>query len=140
MATSTLGSKKASNISRTENVALKLPKICLTKEYFGQFKGYFGQFKGYIFAVRVIFAFFCVLGVVGHRGFTIVLIVEALEFSELKTPLVYTFFPSNFLLGTDSVPSRQLPNNCLLNPPKDPPVQKTLRIVNLLSVVNSLRR
>ena len=44
VATSTLGSKKPSNISRTKTVAFKLPKISLTKEYFG-------QFKGYIFAV-----------------------------------------------------------------------------------------
>ena len=77
MATSTLGSKKLSNISRTKNIALKLPKISLTK-------GYFGQFKGYILQSWVIFAFFCVLGggVVGHRGFTIVLTRKAATVSK----------------------------------------------------------
>ena len=43
VATSTLGSKKPSNISRTKNVALKIPRyplLSLTKGYFGQFKGY----------------------------------------------------------------------------------------------------
>ena len=67
MATSTLGSRKPSNISQAKNVALKLPKIALTK-------GYFGQFKGYIFTVLGHFLLlFCVLGFVGHRGFAIVL-------------------------------------------------------------------
>ena len=55
VATSTLGSKKPSNISRTKNVALKLPKISITK-------GYFGQFKGYIFAVLGHFCFLLRLG------------------------------------------------------------------------------
>ena len=68
MATSTLGSKKPSNISRTKNVALKLPKICLTKGYSGQFKGYFGQFKGYIFAVLGHFCFLLRLGGCGSQG------------------------------------------------------------------------
>ena len=36
-------SKKPFNTSRTKNVALKLPKISLTKGYFGQFKGKFGR-------------------------------------------------------------------------------------------------
>ena len=60
--------KKPSNITQTRNIALQFPKISLKN------KGYFGRFKGYIFAVLgQFFAFFCVLGVVGHRGFTIVL-------------------------------------------------------------------
>ena len=42
------------------------PQVRLTK-------GYFGQFKGYIFAVLGHFCFLLVLGVVGHRGFTIIL-------------------------------------------------------------------
>ena len=68
MATSTLRSKKPSNISRTKNVALKLLKISLTKGYFGQFKGYFGQFKGYIFAVLGHFCFLLRLGGCGSQG------------------------------------------------------------------------
>ena len=61
MATSTLGSKKPSNISRTKNVALKLPKVSLTR-------GYFGQFKGYIFAVLGHFCFLLRLGGCGSQG------------------------------------------------------------------------
>ena len=53
--------KKPSNISRTKNVALKLPKISLTK-------GYFGQFKGYIFAVLGHFCFLLRLGGCGSQG------------------------------------------------------------------------
>ena len=64
--TSTLGSKHPSHISQTKNVALKLPKISFTEGYLVQFKATFLQ-------SWVIFVFFCVLGVVGHRGFTIVL-------------------------------------------------------------------
>ena len=61
--------KKPSNISRTKNVALKLPKICLTKGYFGQFKGYIlGLFKGYIFAVLGHFCFLLRLGGCGSQG------------------------------------------------------------------------
>ena len=57
-----------SNISRTKNVALKLPKISLTKGYFWQFKGYLGQFKGYIFAVLGHFCFLLRLGGCGSQG------------------------------------------------------------------------
>ena len=53
--------KKPSNISRTKNVALKLPKISLTK-------GYFGQFKGYIFAFLGHFCFLLCLGGCGSQG------------------------------------------------------------------------
>ena len=61
MATSTLGSKKPSKISRTKNVEIKLPKIFLTKDILGNLRATFLQ-------SWVIFAFFYVLGVVGHRG------------------------------------------------------------------------
>ena len=61
MATSTLGSKKPSNISQTKNVALKLPKISLTKRYFG-------QFKDYIFAVLGHFCLLLRLGGCGSQG------------------------------------------------------------------------
>ena len=56
--------KRPSNISRTKNVlALKLPRISLTK-------GYFGQFKGYIFAVLGHFCFLLRLGGCGSQGRT----------------------------------------------------------------------
>ena len=75
-------SKRTFKISRTKNVGLKLPKISLTKGYFGQVKGYMlGQFKGYICAVLGHF-FLLRLGVVGHRGFTIVLNITYLSGTE----------------------------------------------------------
>ena len=51
--------------SQTKNVALKSPKISLIKRYFGRFKGYFLRFL-------LIRCFLGVVGVLGHKGFTIV--------------------------------------------------------------------
>ena len=69
--------QKTSNISRTKNVALKLPKISLTKENVG-------QFKGYILQSWVICVFVCVLGVVGHRGFTIFLTLPCSRTAKIR--------------------------------------------------------
>ena len=53
-----------------KNVALKLPKISLSK-------GYFGQFKGYILCLGNLGGFFASEGGSCHRGFTIVLMDDS---------------------------------------------------------------
>ena len=54
-----------------KNVALKLPKISLSK-------GYFGQLKGYILCSGNVGGFFCAFeGGSCYRGFTIVLIITS---------------------------------------------------------------
>ena len=58
--------KKAKMTQDCKNVALKLPKIFLSK-------GYFGQFKGYILCSGNVGGFFASEGGSCHRGFTIVL-------------------------------------------------------------------
>ena len=58
--------KKAKMTQDCKNTALKLPKMSLSK-------GYFGQFKGYILCSGNFGGFFCSEGVSCHRGFTIVL-------------------------------------------------------------------
>ena len=58
--------KKAKMTQDRKIVALKLPKISLSK-------GYFGQFKGYILCSGNLRGFFASEGGSCHRGFTIVL-------------------------------------------------------------------
>ena len=74
MATSTIGSKKPSgsstNISQTKNVALKSPKISLIKGYFGDLRA---TFLRPLLENYFSMSFWVSWGVLGHRGFTIVL-------------------------------------------------------------------
>ena len=70
-----------------------------------------------------------------HQRNPLFLAVEALEFSELKTPLVYTLKFSSDLrmhclkhVQSNLVPSRLLPNSCLLNTGRGSKSNRTSRL------------